>query len=51
MFGYPPKQVVTSPIEKNNHPELDSSDLLDDEGIVKYLSLMVLCLQWVVSIG
>jgi len=45
----PPKQVVTSPI-KNDHPELDTSDLLDDEGIVKYHSLIG-ALQWVVSIG
>jgi len=50
MFGHPPKQVVTSPIEKNDHPELDTSDLLNDEDIVKYQSLIG-ALQWVVSIG
>jgi len=50
MFGHPPKQVVTSPIEKNDHPELDTSDLLDDEDIIKYQSLIG-ALQWVVSIG
>ena len=41
---------MTSPIEKNDHPELDTWDLLDDEGIVKYQSLIG-ALQWVVSIG
>ena len=50
MFGHPPRQVVTSPIEKNDHPELDTSELLDEEGIVKYQSLIG-ALQWVVSIG
>ena len=50
MFGHPPRQVVTSPIEKNDHPELDTSELLDEEGIVKYQSLTG-ALQWVVSIG
>ena len=41
---------MTSPIEKNDHPELDTSDLLNDEDIVKYQSLIG-ALQWVVSIG
>ena len=50
MFGHPPKQVVTSPIEKNDHPELDTSELLDEEWIQKYQSLIG-ALQWVISIG
>ncbi len=50
MFGHPHRQVVTSPIEKNEHPELDTMDLLADDDIVKYQSLIG-ALQWVVSIG
>ena len=29
MFGHPPKISIYSPIEKNDHPELDMSELLD----------------------
>ena len=50
MFGHAPKQNVTSPIEKNDHPELDTSELLDDDWTQKYQSLIG-ALQWVVSIG
>ena len=50
MFGHPPKQVVTSPIEKNDHPELDTSELLDEDWTQKYQSLIG-ALQWVISIG
>ncbi len=39
MFGSKPKTVVTSPIEKNNHPELDDSEFLDNDGIQQYQSL------------
>jgi hypothetical protein len=38
------------PLEKGNHPELDSSDLLDLEGIKIYQSLIG-ALQWVIQIG
>ena len=50
MFGHPPKQSVTSPIEKNDHPELDTSNLLDEEWTTVYQSLIG-ALQRVVSIG
>ena len=36
LFGEQPKQAVTSPLEKVDHPEIDSSDLLDDKGIQVY---------------
>jgi len=49
LFGHLPKQSVTSPIEKNSHPELDTSDLQNEDDIVKYQSLIG-ALQWVVSI-
>jgi hypothetical protein len=36
MFGSKPTSKVTSPLEKNDHPELDDTELLDDHGIAKY---------------
>jgi Reverse transcriptase (RNA-dependent DNA polymerase) len=50
MFGKPPSTTAQSPLEKNDHPELDDSELLDEEGIQKYQSL-VGAMQWAVSIG
>ena len=50
IFGELPKQNVTSPLEKGDHPELDTSELLDSKGIVLYQSLIG-ALQWAVSIG
>ena len=40
MFGEKPKQTVMSPLEEGDHPELDTTDLLDDEGITQYQSLI-----------
>ena len=50
MFGHPPKTNLSSPIEKNDHPEIDTSELLDLEWIQKYQSC-ISALQWVVYIG
>jgi hypothetical protein len=50
MFGQPPKQNVSSPLEKGNHPETESSNLLDSKGIQMYQS-MIGALQWMVTIG
>ena len=49
MFGTAPKSF-TSPLENNDHPELDTSEELDVNGIKKYQSLIG-ALQWAVSIG
>ena len=49
LFGTSPKQA-SSPLEKNDHPELDTSEELDVDGIKKYQSLIG-ALQWAVSIG
>jgi hypothetical protein len=49
MFGMLPRDAA-SPLEKDDHPELDSSDLLDLEGIKIYQSLIG-ALQWVIQIG
>ena len=49
VFGQRPKQHL-SPLVKGDHPELDSSELLDEDGIKIYQSLIG-CLQWAVQIG
>jgi hypothetical protein len=49
MFGTHPRQV-TSPLEKGDHPEMDTSELLEPEDIQKYQSLIG-AMQWAVSIG
>jgi hypothetical protein len=49
MFGKMPK-AYSSPLEKGDHPEINTSELLEDEGIQKYQSLIG-AMQWAVSIG
>ena len=41
---------VRSPIEKIDHPELDNSELCNEEQIIKYMS-MVGQLQWAITLG
>ena len=50
LFGCKPKQNVSSPLERNDHPELDVTDLIDDDGIRKYQSLLGI-LQWTITLG
>ena len=50
MFGTAPKETVLSPLEKGDHPEMDTSELLDPDGIKKYQSLIG-AMQWAVSLG
>jgi hypothetical protein len=50
IFGKAPKSLYTSPILKGDHPEIDTSELLDQDGIKDYQSLIG-ALQWLVSIG
>ena len=40
MFGCKPKGNVQSPLEHGDHPELDTSELLDEDGIQQYQSLI-----------
>ena len=49
MFGHAPKQY-TSPLEKGDHPEMDTSPELDLDGIKKYQSLIGSA-QWAISLG
>ena len=50
LFGEKPKELYSSPLEKGDHPELNTSDLLDADGIQKYQS-MIGAMQWAISIG
>ena len=49
MFGTEPT-VYSTPLEKNDHPEIDQSELLGEEDTTKYQS-MIGALQWVISLG
>ncbi len=44
IFGSKPKQNVTSPLEKGDHPELDMSEELDANGI--YWCSPVVSVPW-----
>ena len=50
MFGQAPCTKVTSPLNKDDHPELDISPLLDEDGITQYQSLIG-AMQWVITLG
>ena len=50
MFGEAPSGTCKAPIEPNDHPELDTSEFLDEEGTSKYQSLIG-TLQWIITIG
>ena len=50
MFGEKPGTNVYSPLEHGDHPELDTSELLDQTGIQQYQSLIG-SLQWAISLG
>jgi len=50
LFGTKPKTIYSSPLEKGDHPELDTSSELDIEGIKLYQS-MIGAAQWIVSLG
>ena len=50
MFGCKPRTTYSSPLECGDHPEMDSSDELDNAGITKYRSLIVAA-QWLISLG
>jgi hypothetical protein len=45
-----PSQNVTSPLDKGDHPELDTSELCNEEQISQYQSVIG-SLQWIVTIG
>jgi len=50
IFGERPTKRTQSPLEKGDHPEVDTSPELDMDGIKKYQSIIG-GLQWIVSLG
>ncbi len=51
MFGSKPRtNKITSPLVKGDHPEIDDSTFLEEEGIQQYQSLIGQ-LQWAISLG
>ena len=50
FFGSKPSTKYSSPLEKGDHPEFDTSDFLDDTEVQRYQSLIG-ALQWAISIG
>jgi len=50
LFGTKPSTKPLSPLEKEDHPEIDDSEFLDNDGTQTYQSL-VGALQWCISIG
>jgi hypothetical protein len=47
IYDYKPKEY-TSPLEKGDNPEVDTSEELNEEGIKQYQTILG-CLQWAVS--
>ena len=45
MFNENPPSKANSPLESNDHPKIDTSEFLDDEGIQQYQSLIG-SMQW-----
>ena len=50
IFGEAPKQTYRSPLDKGDHPELDTSELLGPKDVAIYQSLIG-ALQWIITIG
>ena len=49
MFKQDPPKNMRTPLDKNDHPELDDNDLLNGESIQHYLT-MISQLQWLVTL-
>jgi hypothetical protein len=50
LFDEKAKKTFFSPLEKGDHPELDTSELLSPDDVQKYQSLIG-SMQWAVSLG
>jgi hypothetical protein len=50
VFGKSPSHHSQSPLESNDHPEIDSSEFLIEDDVQKYQSLIG-AMQWAISIG
>ena len=50
LFNEDPPKCYKTPLDKNDHPELDTSEILEGDMAAKYLT-MVGQLQWLVALG
>ena len=50
MFKQDPPKNMRTPLEKNDHPELDDTEILNGESLQHYLT-MIGQLQWLVTLG
>ena len=50
LFITEPSKGLKTPLEKNDHPELDTSEMLEGQEVNHYLT-MVGQLQWLISLG
>ena len=50
LFNDDPPKGGKAPLDKNDHPELDASEILEGDMAAKYLT-MVCQLQWLVTLG
>ena len=50
LFNSDPPKGYKTPLDKNDHPEIDTSEILEGEITAKYLT-MVGQLQWLVTLG
>ena len=48
LFNDDPPKGYKTPLDKNDHPELDSSEFLEGDMAVKYLTMVG---QWLVTLG
>ena len=50
LFNTEPSKGLKTPLEKNDHPELDTSDILEGQQINHYLTLVGQG-QWIIALG
>ena len=50
LFNTEPSKGLKTLLEKNDHPELDTSDILEGQQVNHYLT-MVGQLQWLITLG
>ena len=50
LFNTEPSKGLRTPLEKNDHPELDTPDILEGQQVNHYLT-MVGQLQWLITLG
>jgi hypothetical protein len=50
MFNENPLSKADSPLDSNDHPEVDTSEFLDKDGIQQY-QFLIGSMQWAISIG